>query len=205
MYDGERYEQVRRIAAEMLADPDQLDANGVEGLFASQVRPRDAEGRRARRRLPRRRDPARARKRPTWAGRSPAAGPTSARARVRPSSGRSSRSPAIARSAVKLIGLYERDRHADRRRTSGTSGRRRSCASSWTTSRLPLGAETTAARLLRTRRAAEPSLLARVRVADRALLRAPRRLRPCRRSSTDGHRRRRLGRRSPRSRIRRSR
>lgn len=36
-YDGERYEQVRRIAAEMLADPDQLDADGVEGLFASQV------------------------------------------------------------------------------------------------------------------------------------------------------------------------
>jgi ADP-ribose pyrophosphatase YjhB (NUDIX family) len=36
-YDGERYEQVRRIAAEMLADPHQLDADGVEGLFASQV------------------------------------------------------------------------------------------------------------------------------------------------------------------------
>jgi ADP-ribose pyrophosphatase YjhB (NUDIX family) len=36
-YDGERYEQVRRIAAEMLADPDQLDVDGVEGLFASQV------------------------------------------------------------------------------------------------------------------------------------------------------------------------
>jgi ADP-ribose pyrophosphatase YjhB (NUDIX family) len=36
-YDGERYEQVRRIAAEMLATPDQLDADGVEGLFASQV------------------------------------------------------------------------------------------------------------------------------------------------------------------------
>jgi ADP-ribose pyrophosphatase YjhB (NUDIX family) len=36
-YDGERYEQVRRIAAEMLADPDQLDADGVEGLFASQI------------------------------------------------------------------------------------------------------------------------------------------------------------------------
>ena len=35
-YDGERYEQVRRIAAEMLADPDQLDVDGVEGLFASQ-------------------------------------------------------------------------------------------------------------------------------------------------------------------------
>ena len=35
-YDGERYEQVRRVAAEMLADPDQLDAVGVEGLFASQ-------------------------------------------------------------------------------------------------------------------------------------------------------------------------
>ena len=36
-YDGERYEQVRRIAAEMLADPRQLDVDGVEGLFASQV------------------------------------------------------------------------------------------------------------------------------------------------------------------------
>ena len=36
-YDGERYEQVRRIAAEMLADPSQLDADGVEGLFASQI------------------------------------------------------------------------------------------------------------------------------------------------------------------------
>jgi ADP-ribose pyrophosphatase YjhB (NUDIX family) len=36
-YDGERYEQVRRIAAEMLADPAQLDVDGVEGLFASQV------------------------------------------------------------------------------------------------------------------------------------------------------------------------
>jgi ADP-ribose pyrophosphatase YjhB (NUDIX family) len=35
-YDGERYEQVRRVAAEMLADPDQLDVSGVEGLFASQ-------------------------------------------------------------------------------------------------------------------------------------------------------------------------
>jgi len=35
-YDGERYEQVRRIASEMLADPDQLDVDGVEGLFASQ-------------------------------------------------------------------------------------------------------------------------------------------------------------------------
>jgi ADP-ribose pyrophosphatase YjhB (NUDIX family) len=35
-YDGERYEQVRRIAAEMLADPHQLDLDGVEGLFASQ-------------------------------------------------------------------------------------------------------------------------------------------------------------------------
>jgi ADP-ribose pyrophosphatase YjhB (NUDIX family) len=35
-YDGERYEQVRRIAAEMLADPAQLSADGVEGLFASQ-------------------------------------------------------------------------------------------------------------------------------------------------------------------------
>jgi len=37
VYDVERYEQVRRIAAEMLADPDQLDVDGVEGLFASQV------------------------------------------------------------------------------------------------------------------------------------------------------------------------
>jgi ADP-ribose pyrophosphatase YjhB (NUDIX family) len=36
-YDAERYEQVRRIAAEMLADPEQLDVDGVEGLFASQV------------------------------------------------------------------------------------------------------------------------------------------------------------------------
>jgi len=35
-YDGERYEQVRRIAAEMLADRGQLSADGVEGLFASQ-------------------------------------------------------------------------------------------------------------------------------------------------------------------------
>jgi ADP-ribose pyrophosphatase YjhB (NUDIX family) len=35
-YDGERYAQVRRIAAEMLAEPDHLDAQGVEGLFASQ-------------------------------------------------------------------------------------------------------------------------------------------------------------------------
>jgi ADP-ribose pyrophosphatase YjhB (NUDIX family) len=35
-YDEERYAQVRRVAAEMLADPDQLDATGVEGLFASQ-------------------------------------------------------------------------------------------------------------------------------------------------------------------------
>ena len=35
-YDGERYEQVRRVAAEMLADPDHLDVAGVEGLFASQ-------------------------------------------------------------------------------------------------------------------------------------------------------------------------
>jgi ADP-ribose pyrophosphatase YjhB (NUDIX family) len=37
VYDGERYEQVRRIAAEMLADPDQLGVDGVEGIFASQV------------------------------------------------------------------------------------------------------------------------------------------------------------------------
>jgi ADP-ribose pyrophosphatase YjhB (NUDIX family) len=36
-YDAERYEHVRRIAAEMLADPDQLDVGGVEGLLASQV------------------------------------------------------------------------------------------------------------------------------------------------------------------------
>jgi ADP-ribose pyrophosphatase YjhB (NUDIX family) len=35
-YDGERYEQVRRVAAEMLADPNQLGVDGVEGLFASQ-------------------------------------------------------------------------------------------------------------------------------------------------------------------------
>ena len=35
-YDGERYEQVRRIAAEMLAGPGQLSADSVEGLFASQ-------------------------------------------------------------------------------------------------------------------------------------------------------------------------
>jgi ADP-ribose pyrophosphatase YjhB (NUDIX family) len=35
-YDGERYEQVRRIAAEILADPNQLAVDGVEGLFASQ-------------------------------------------------------------------------------------------------------------------------------------------------------------------------
>jgi ADP-ribose pyrophosphatase YjhB (NUDIX family) len=35
-YDGERYEQVRRVAAEMLAQPDGLDAKGVEALFASQ-------------------------------------------------------------------------------------------------------------------------------------------------------------------------
>ena len=37
VYDAERYEQVRRIAAEMLADPKQLDVDGVEGLFASQI------------------------------------------------------------------------------------------------------------------------------------------------------------------------
>jgi ADP-ribose pyrophosphatase YjhB (NUDIX family) len=37
VYDAERYEQVRRIAAEMLADRGQLDVDGVEGLFASQV------------------------------------------------------------------------------------------------------------------------------------------------------------------------
>jgi len=37
VYDAERFEQVRRIAAEMLANPEQLDADGVEGLFASQV------------------------------------------------------------------------------------------------------------------------------------------------------------------------
>jgi ADP-ribose pyrophosphatase YjhB (NUDIX family) len=37
VYDGERYEQVRRIAAEMLADPDQLPVDGVEGLLAGQV------------------------------------------------------------------------------------------------------------------------------------------------------------------------
>jgi ADP-ribose pyrophosphatase YjhB (NUDIX family) len=36
-YDAERYAQVRRIAAEMLADPDQLGVDGVEGVFASQV------------------------------------------------------------------------------------------------------------------------------------------------------------------------
>jgi ADP-ribose pyrophosphatase YjhB (NUDIX family) len=35
-HDGERYEQVRRIAAEMLADPEQLGVDGVDGLFASQ-------------------------------------------------------------------------------------------------------------------------------------------------------------------------
>jgi ADP-ribose pyrophosphatase YjhB (NUDIX family) len=37
VYDGERYEEVRRIAAEMLADPDQLPVDGVEGLFAGQL------------------------------------------------------------------------------------------------------------------------------------------------------------------------
>ena len=37
VYDVERYEQVRRIAAEMLADPERLDVDGVEGLLASQV------------------------------------------------------------------------------------------------------------------------------------------------------------------------
>jgi ADP-ribose pyrophosphatase YjhB (NUDIX family) len=37
VYDSERYEEVRRIAAEMLADPDQLGVDGVEGLFASQI------------------------------------------------------------------------------------------------------------------------------------------------------------------------
>jgi ADP-ribose pyrophosphatase YjhB (NUDIX family) len=35
-YDGERYAQVRRVAAEMLAHRDSLDADGVDGLFASQ-------------------------------------------------------------------------------------------------------------------------------------------------------------------------
>ena len=37
VYDVERYEQVRRIAAEMLADPERLDVDGVECLLASQV------------------------------------------------------------------------------------------------------------------------------------------------------------------------
>jgi len=37
VYDVERYEQVRRIAAEMLADPARVDADGVEGLLASQI------------------------------------------------------------------------------------------------------------------------------------------------------------------------
>jgi ADP-ribose pyrophosphatase YjhB (NUDIX family) len=35
-YDSERYVDVRRVAAEMLAHPDRLDADGIEGLFASQ-------------------------------------------------------------------------------------------------------------------------------------------------------------------------
>jgi len=37
IYDVERYEHVRRIASEMLADPEQLGVDGVEGLFASEV------------------------------------------------------------------------------------------------------------------------------------------------------------------------
>jgi ADP-ribose pyrophosphatase YjhB (NUDIX family) len=38
VYDAERYEQVRRIAAEMLASPDGgLGVDGIEGLLASQV------------------------------------------------------------------------------------------------------------------------------------------------------------------------
>jgi ADP-ribose pyrophosphatase YjhB (NUDIX family) len=36
-YDRERYEEVRRIAAEMLAHPDALDARALEGLFANEV------------------------------------------------------------------------------------------------------------------------------------------------------------------------
>lgn len=35
-YEVERYEQVRSIAAEMLADPNELDSSMVEGLFVSQ-------------------------------------------------------------------------------------------------------------------------------------------------------------------------
>jgi ADP-ribose pyrophosphatase YjhB (NUDIX family) len=36
LYDGERYVQVRRIAAEMLAHPDGLEASEVEGLLAKE-------------------------------------------------------------------------------------------------------------------------------------------------------------------------
>jgi ADP-ribose pyrophosphatase YjhB (NUDIX family) len=36
-FDGERYVEVRRVAAEMLAHRGPLDADGVDGLFASQV------------------------------------------------------------------------------------------------------------------------------------------------------------------------
>jgi ADP-ribose pyrophosphatase YjhB (NUDIX family) len=35
-YDSERYEQVRRVAAEMFAHPDGLDASTVEGLLAQE-------------------------------------------------------------------------------------------------------------------------------------------------------------------------
>jgi ADP-ribose pyrophosphatase YjhB (NUDIX family) len=36
-YDGERYAQVRRVAAEMLAEPDHAAVDGIEGVFAGQV------------------------------------------------------------------------------------------------------------------------------------------------------------------------
>jgi ADP-ribose pyrophosphatase YjhB (NUDIX family) len=37
IYDGERYEAVRRVAAEMLSESDGVDVQDVEGLFAGQT------------------------------------------------------------------------------------------------------------------------------------------------------------------------
>ena len=76
--------------------------------------------------------------------------------------------------AVKLIGLYERDRRADRPHVWHIWKAAFLCELV-DDEQLPLGAETTAARFFARDELPQPSLLARLRVADRALLRAPRR------------------------------
>jgi ADP-ribose pyrophosphatase YjhB (NUDIX family) len=110
-YDGERYLEVRRVAAEMLAFPDALDAERIEGLLANEwghATPKvDVRGAVFR-------DDAILLVQETrdlgwslpggWAdvGESPREG---AEREVLEESGYRTR-------AVKLIGLYERDRHA---------------------------------------------------------------------------------------------